>query len=55
MKEKEKMQKFDELYAKMRKSSDVEDMKVFGRVMREAVGYLASTPRRRLRSCWTRI
>ena len=37
------MQKFDELYAKMSKSTDTNDMKLFGHVMREAMSYIAST------------
>lgn len=35
------MEKFDKLYAEMAVSSDVEDMKLFGRVMREAMEVLA--------------
>lgn len=35
------MAKFDELYEKMSRSSDVKDMKLFGKVMREAMAYLA--------------
>ena len=37
----DKMKKFDELYAKMSSSQDVEDMKLFGKVMRNAMQYLA--------------
>lgn len=39
------MGKFDELYEKMSRSSDVKDMKLFGRVMREAMVYLAENKR----------
>lgn len=36
------IRKFDELYAIMSRSTDVADMKLFGKVMREAVDYLAA-------------
>lgn len=41
MKGNEIMAKFDELYEKMSRSSDVKDMKLFGKVMREAMEYIA--------------
>lgn len=37
------MAKFDELYEKMSRSSDVKDMKLFGGVMREAMAYLTES------------
>lgn len=37
----EMMKKFDQLYAKMAASTDVEDMKLFGKAMRKAVSVLA--------------
>lgn len=37
----DKMKKFDELYAKMSVSDKVEDMELFGKVMREMVHYLS--------------
>ena len=37
----EKMKKFDKLYAKMSASDNVEDMKLFGKVMRDMMKYLA--------------
>lgn len=37
----EHIKKFDELYAKMAESSDVKDMHLFGKVMREAMQYVA--------------
>lgn len=42
MNEKELMQKFDELYQKMSKSTNTDDMKLFGHVMREAIAYIAA-------------
>lgn len=37
----EQMKKFDQLYAKMAASTDIEDMKLFGKVCRKAVEMLA--------------
>lgn len=37
----EQIKRFDELYAKMSQSTNVEDMKVFGKVMREAIKFIA--------------
>lgn len=39
---KEHMKKFDELYTKMSDSSDIRDMELFGKVMREAMQYVGS-------------
>lgn len=36
----ERMEYFDELYIKMSESSDIEDMELFGGVMREAMQYI---------------
>lgn len=36
------MEKFDELYAKMAESTDIENMKLFGQACRKAVGLLAT-------------
>lgn len=37
----EQIKKFDELYAKMSASTNVDDMKLFGKVMREAILFLS--------------
>lgn len=37
----EQIKKFDELYAKMAQSKDVQDMHLFGKVMREAMTYVS--------------
>lgn len=37
------MEKFDRLYDKMSRSKDVNDMRLFGRVLREAMEYIAAS------------
>lgn len=45
--EEEIIKKFDELYAIMSRSTDVADMKLFGKVMREAIVYItANNPKK---------
>ena len=41
MKTNEQIKKFDELYEKMSESTDVKDMELFGKVMREAMTFMA--------------